>query len=124
MWKITLAVAALLGAASAAQANCTLVGGPLNGATISASQTAGLITGTFTSPLNNPFPAGGFTVGTGPGAALEVFSIDQDLSPDYNVVIIIKSVPATYRAWGEGTATPVFHLMTPHPNAGTVSGTC
>jgi hypothetical protein len=118
MLKITLAVAVALGAASAAHATCTLVGGPLAGATLTATKSNGLITGTFTSPLGNVFPAGGFTV----GGAWEVMSIDQDLGTDYNVVIILRGGLTTYRAWGENSPLPAFHRMTPNALTGTVLG--
>jgi hypothetical protein len=130
MLKITLAAAVLLGAASAAHATCTFVGGPLNGAVLNfPAPVAGVISGTFTSPpgINSATAyAGGFTLGN--GADWEVATIDSDRGnhTDFDVVIIVKAPFTAYKAWGEELTVTPFHHMAPPVGAvtGAVGGHC
>jgi hypothetical protein len=122
--KIIYAAAVLLGAASAAHAACTFVGGPLNGAVLTAPTSAGsVISGTFTSPpgLNSATVyAGGFTVGN--GADWEVATIDSDKGnhTDFDLVIILKTGLTGYAVWSEQLTTTPFHRL--HPLFGAVTG--
>jgi hypothetical protein len=124
MLKITLAAAALLGAASTAHAACSFVGGPLNGAVLSApTPIGGVITGTFTSPPgihSATVQAGGFTVEF--GRDWEVATIDSDRGnhTDFDVVIILEANLTTYKVWGEQLTTTPFHHLPPF--VGTVTG--
>ena len=126
MLKTSLAAALVIGAASTASATCTLVGGPLANAMLSApAPILGVVSGTFTSPLGNSFPGGGFTVG--PAPTWEVATIDGDLGADYDVVILLHTSSGTlttYKAWGEQTTATAFHLLGSGTVSGSISGHC